>query len=328
MIVIQGRNVNDIYSEATVIMEKYGRRDDSRNGGVLAAPYPVMTVYERPTERVLFNSHRNANPFFHFFESLWMLAGRNDARWLDRFVKDFSSRFAEDNGIQWGAYGHRWRESFGYDQLDVVVEKLRVAPLDRRVVISMWDPHYDLDSEQYTESGLPARDVPCNTQIYPRIVDGALDITVMCRSNDVVWGAYGANAVHFSFLQEYLSARIGVPVGKMYQLSNNWHLYNNVADKFVSDPAGVAEYPSNYPLVEHPESFDAELNQFLHDPTACHGMKNTFFGDVAYPMWIAHDVFRQTAGRVGIESALYWSNSIRSEDWALAVRQWLQRKAK
>jgi thymidylate synthase len=57
-----------------------------------------------------------------------------------------------------------------------------------------------------------------------------LDLTVLCRSNDVVWGAYGANAVHFSVLQEYLAGRIGVDVGVMYQFSNNYHGYVDGAE--------------------------------------------------------------------------------------------------
>jgi hypothetical protein len=47
----------------------------SRAGDVLVAPHPVMSVTSIPTERVLFDPARDANPFFHLFESLWMLAG-------------------------------------------------------------------------------------------------------------------------------------------------------------------------------------------------------------------------------------------------------------
>ena len=46
-----------------------------------------------------------------------------------------------------------------------------------------------------------------------KIKNGRLQMTVHCRSNDIIWGTYGANAVHFSILQEYVAARIGVDLG-------------------------------------------------------------------------------------------------------------------
>src|SRR5271154_5758040 len=44
-----------------------------------------ITEYEKPDERVLFSQTRDANPFFHFFESLWILAGREDVEFLAQF---------------------------------------------------------------------------------------------------------------------------------------------------------------------------------------------------------------------------------------------------
>src|SRR5919109_5331256 len=124
MEVIQARNVNDAYFKGVHLLRRYGIREQSRAGEVLVMPCPVTTVYERPWERILWDEKRNANPFFHLAESLWMLAGRNDARWLDQFVSDFSSRFAEVSGLQHGAYGYRWRKHYSMDQLDSVVQML------------------------------------------------------------------------------------------------------------------------------------------------------------------------------------------------------------
>ena len=52
-----------------------GKRKDSRNGPVLEFPEPVLICYNRPVERVLFYPSRDANPFFHLMEGLWMLVG-------------------------------------------------------------------------------------------------------------------------------------------------------------------------------------------------------------------------------------------------------------
>lgn len=326
MLTIYAENVNDAYDKAIIQMERIGVRSDSRNGGVTVAPHPVMTVYEKPWERVLFNRYRDANPFFHFFECIWMMAGMRDGRWLDRFVGDFSSRYGEphlDNMI-WGAYGHRWRFQFGVDQLNTVVNRLRKDPNDRRVVIQMWDAHSDLynPNELDPETGQPhtePRDVPCNTAVYLRIVNGALDMTVTCRSNDIVWGAYGANAVHFSFLQEYLAGRIGVKIGKYYQLSNNWHVYDGVSEKFKRDPITV--YPRTVQIGNNWDHWDDDLGKFVHDPTNTSFM-NVWFLWVARPMWETHRLWKE--GRR--TEALRMVEQVQAHDWRMATTEWMKRR--
>lgn len=325
MHVIEATDVNHAYRLAWELMQRAGVRSPSRNGDVTVVGCPVTTVYEYPKQRVLLSENRDANPFFHLFESLWMLSGSKDATWLDRFVGDFSSRYAEKDGNQWGAYGHRWRQHFGFDQLDVVVRRLKKDNFDRRVVIQMWEAGMDLwDPEELDdETGLPfpePRDVPCNTQIYPRIVGGRLDITVTCRSNDVVWGAYGANAVHFSFMQEYLAGRIGVPVGRMYQISNNWHLYDAVAERF--EPVSPRLYPGTIPIGSDWDRWDEDLDTFMDRGLDSPVYSNPWFSIVAEPMWAAHSLWK-VGNRIGaqIEAA-----RIEAPDWRTATLQWMERR--
>src|SRR5690606_6235064 len=139
---------------------------------------------------------RDANPFLHFFESLWMLAGRNDVDYMTRLVRRFAA-YSDDGKTFNGAYGYRWRKWFGRDQLQQIIGALRSNPQDRRCVLGMWDAGHDL--------GLQSADLPCNTHIYFRIQDDRLNMTVCNRSNDAIWGAVGANVVHMSFLQEYMA---------------------------------------------------------------------------------------------------------------------------
>lgn len=320
MITIQNRNVNGNYAESIDKIREIGIAEPSRNGPVFVAPYPVVTVTDNPRERVLFDPSRNANPFFHFFECLWMMYGSNDATWLDTFVSDFSSRYAEEDGHMHGAYGYRWMEHFGRDQFSECVDQLRMDHKDRRVVLSMWDPVADL--------GSPARDVPCNTHIYPRIVQGKyaefLDITVCCRSNDIIWGATGANAVHFSFLQEVMAAQLGVRVGKMYQLSNNWHAYSNILEK-MGEPTAFDPYfvgtVDPYLIVEDPDVWFLDLDRFMggnHDAE----FTNSFFSAVAVPMWRSHSCYKSKDLRKLDETI----ETIQASDWRKAVRDWTGRR--
>lgn len=325
-----------------------GVRQDTRAGEVLVVPYPVMTCNEQPLNRVSFNSKRDANPFFHLMEALWMLAGRNDITWLDQFVGDFSQRFGDSVSIhehpsgllQHGAYGFRWRQHFDIegggggwppDQLNKIVEMLKANHQDRRVVLTMWDPVADL--------GANVKDVPCNTHIYPRVrhePDGdligvphynlVLDLTVCCRSNDAVWGAHGANAVHFSILQEYLAARISVGVGKLYQLSNNYHVYTSALNKVW--PMGLeGTVPHHKPaklvkLVHEPEHFDDDLKLFFQNNWEHMIYRNAFFALVAIPLRQSYALWRER--RYNDARGVIFR--MLTCDWSVAAGSWYGRR--
>lgn len=607
MHVITARNVNTALPKAINYLLESGVAEPSRNGPVLVSPTPVTTVYERPWERVLFSPLRNANPFFHFFESLWMLAGRNDLE----FPKLFNSKFgaySDDGKTIRGAYGHRWQRWFGYDQLAVIAKELRENPSSRRCVLAMWDggetsyptntdihgglgcepgdllastvdkpclggetvlqspegsatlqelaqmfnsgelirwPVLSFDTESkkqvltwcsnvwrsgkkkiyevafddgsvvratadhrffrkmwnnrvfceevkvcelvpgmrvwassllqsnrgylyyknqldqntsfsnwralhrdYYElvygpldDGLvvhhrdeqklinritnleampkplhdslhrmgannpmrklsPSRraekgvahseamldywrnkkekvnhvvvsvtfcgvedvydfEVPenhnamlsngvythnCNTHIYFRVRQDkhhgsttqisdppVLDMTVCCRSNDILWGAYGANAVHMSFLQEYMAAAIGVAMGKYYQISNNFHLYTEVLSKEKAMAMVPDCYLSNYyeqfsnlastPLVSYGlDDWQRELGLFMKHPGHC-DILEPFFRYVATPMW---EAWLERNNKNG--AGLRYAKMIEAADWRTACVRWLERR--
>lgn len=286
--------------------------ESSRAGEVRVWPTPVMTVTGHPERCVLLDRNRRANPFFHVYEALWMLCGRRDARMLDRFVSNFSSRFAEESGNQHGAYGHRWRYHWSMDQVRVACERLKRNYRDRRVVISMWDPDTDLARPEEYEP----RDVPCNTHIYPRITRGRLHLTVCCRSNDAIWGAHGANAVHFSFLLQYMAARIGVGIGLLYQLSNNYHMYTETARE--PDPAPPqAPWDRMLPTVDEPWRFMDSAEEVVADPLGARPL-DTWVRDVAQHMFLAHDAWREGDR----EKFFARTTEIKCPVWRMAAQQW------
>jgi hypothetical protein len=139
MLVNNARTVSEALHNGLHAIRVFGIAKPSRVGDVLVMPRPVMTEYQDPTNRVLFSPMRDANPFFHVMETLWMLAGRNDLPWLVRFNKRFAS-YSDDGGLtQPGAYGYRWRNYFGHDQLMDIILELKQNPDSRRVVLTMWD---------------------------------------------------------------------------------------------------------------------------------------------------------------------------------------------
>jgi thymidylate synthase len=333
MKVIHARNVNDAVVKGAKLLEEGGVSQASRVSATMEYPEPVCTVYERPLERVLFDGVRDANPYFHLMESLWMLAGRRDVAWLSRFNANMVS-YSDDGAVFNAAYGYRWRNQFrlkggGTDQLSAIVALLRADPDSRRAVLQIWDAEADL--------AVDSKDLACNTQAAFKVRDGKLNMLVSNRSNDIVWGCYGANAVHFSYLHEYMAARIGVETGVYRQMSDSYHAYVDTFDKIrgiearYDDPYARGEV-APWPLIAHAESFDTELYRWLDNPPEgltleAHARdvanwNNPFFPKVATPIHNAWFAYK----RRDRATAAAWLAQCAASDWARASREWLERR--
>ncbi len=240
--------VNEALPIAVAVVREQGYTETSRNGSARVMPGTFITDYLHPQYRVLFNEARDANPFFHLFEAMWMLAGRQDLKFVASFAANMKS-FSVDGETLQAAYGYRWREHFSIkskqshvstedfdfvdkDQLSYIIRKLVEKPGSRQIVLNIWDPATDLvDSEEN------AKDRACNLSVVftprPNLIQGrlfgyTLDMTVYNRSNDLVWGAYGANQVHFGFLHEVVASATCMRQGVYTQVGANSHLYTEV----------------------------------------------------------------------------------------------------
>ena len=340
MYVIEATNVNDALTKGIVHLLEKGDREDSRNGTVLVAPTPVVTVYNNPTQRVLFSPLRDANPFFHLMESLWMLAGDDSLA----FPMYFNSRFAEysdDGQVVHGAYGHRWRNAFGFDQLSILAAELSAKPNSRRAVLQMWSAYGDLQpllmlntgtGEAKTLGGLNSKDVPCNTHAYFDLRGGKLNMTVCNRSNDIIWGAYGANAVHFSVMQEYLASMLLVDVGVYRQISNNFHAYTDVYSleklgELAEESSRMNQYSEGvtpFPLVNGSiKNWEEDLKAFMRNPGTIGLYNDEFFNGVVFPMYKAYSERKNKNG-----NGQQWIEKVVAPDWQLACTQWISRREK
>jgi thymidylate synthase len=358
MKVIDVYNVDQALSTGLTALVAEGVTCGSRNGPVLRFKTPVTSVYHRPLDRVSFNVVRDANPFLHLMESLWMLAGRNDVEFAAYYAKQML-QYTDDEMTLNGAYGYRWREYFGYDQLEAAIEELKnTQGNSRRVVVQMWNA-VDKDNA-HPLSGIDAdlknqtsKDLPCNTAVLFDAQLGVLNATVTNRSNDMIWGAYGANAVQFSMLLEYMANRIGIPVGTYYQVSNNLHVYTEfeISQRFIgADPAGyfvkadpfTPETADVYgqrlvqamSLGAFSKQWDTELRHLIDDYRAVEpGLyEMPFFFSVAGPMAKAYNLYKtgdkQQALEYlsGVQYRQFINKGYKPNDWLAAGTHWLERR--
>ena len=306
---IYGKSVPEAYVDGLWKLRIEGKERDTRNGVAVTIPNPVHLIIGNPERRVLFCPVRDANPFFHCFEFLWMLAQRNDAEWLSQFVPRISN-YAEDNGKIWGAYGVRWGK-----QIESVIDVLKKDPTTRQAVLAMWNPELDLTTA-------PLRDRPCNTHIYLSIDDGNLTMRVMNRSNDFIWGMLGANAVHMTMLMEVIAHQVGVPMGRYEVISNNLHIYKDIPrfeQRFktivVIDPYRTHEVAA-FPILQGDETLEllrADAIAFCNDEFP--NFHTRFVREVAFPM-------REAWFNRSMETA----RGIQASDWRRACIEWLARR--
>lgn len=387
------RNVNEAFRSLTQTFYLAQRNNgqafecpvvlrSSRNGDVLMIEEPVTITYSHPRERVLFNQARDCNPFFHLYEALWMLAGRNDLAPLQYYVSDYG-QFSDDGETLNGAYGYRWRHSQvpdhqnwengdGVDQLDILINHLKAVPNSRRAVLTMWNVEDDLlkigstkkyqDFEDWNNqpSEPVSKDVCCNLNVMfalsqpylnidPECITSldsyakeryALDMTVTNRSNDMILGMLGANYVHFTMLQEYMAARLGVEVGKYHHITNNLHVYekNWEPEKWLNwnELAGCENGTTDYmrtwntiPLVKDPAVFEKELPQVVeqfarsnNNQSSSLSVTEPFFKEVAVPAFAAFQRHKER----DYQGAEFWLRRIVADDWRIACTQWIEKR--
>lgn len=308
-------NAPQAYVEGLWRFRQSGIEQKSRAGDVITLRDPVYLRILNPDERVLFDPIRDANPFFHLMEAIWMFSGSNNVNWIAQFNKGY--RKYADGDIVHGAYGHRWINHFGHvDQIVSIIDKLKRDPLDRRAVIGMWDPSVDLDDHN---------DLPCNTHIYFRVdSDDGLNMQVCNRSNDFIWGMLGANVVHMTMLQELISEGIGVPMGEYRVFSNNCHIYKGLDrfDKIYSTTVAQDYYRTNTSVDSIPLIHGAEVvGDFLFD---CHDF-------VFHPAPVFRTRWMQTVGdpvrNYWFERSYKTLNDIQAGDWRQACLEWVERRS-
>jgi hypothetical protein len=318
---ITALSVPQAYFETVFFLKIAGVDGESRNGPARALPAPFELTLVDPRKRVLFDVTRDANPFFHVMETVWLLSGSKDLKWIQQFNSGFKN-YSDDGATLPASYGYRWRKHFGHDQIKAVIDHLRADPTSRRAVLAMWDPAQDQSSDPLLGS-----DRPCNTHVYFRVVDGRLDMTVCNRSNDAIWGMLGANIVHMTYLQELVASAVGFRLGVYRVYTNNLHVYKELrnydeimltygADDRYRGDAGVDPYP----LLQLDETYE-ELVSDCEDMVV-NGrpyFKTDWMRAVAQPIFTAY---------LNKETRMREIEHIKAPDWKLACYEWAMRRMK
>lgn len=163
----------------------------------------------------------------------------NVPSWLpvDRaYLQNYLPQMLEDApvGVKY-TYGSRMRSHFGVDQIEQVVRKLAQELDAASAVINLWDV------EDHNRGGSP-----CLNHLWFRVIDHALSLTAIFRSNDM-FDAWCANAFALRALQQHVASRVSVETGNilgvapLITLSQSAHIYDHSyswADQVIQEHYG------------------------------------------------------------------------------------------
>jgi hypothetical protein len=225
--------------------------------------------------------------------------------------------------------------------------------MSRRVNIQMWDGDHDTG----LLAGKGSKDLPCNLSMVMVNTEGRLDLTVFNRSNDLIWGAWGANLVHFAFVQEFVAQLAGLEVGTYYQVSSNTHIYSefpitqrllepvengrkikfgvrpevvaglDTRPEFILSPKILADniLQVSHTIWEFTRNLDSFFNEFGITNEYTDLGANTispFLREVAEPMRRAWNLYKADK----LEEAVALLEDRPPYDWLVNSRQWLERR--
>lgn len=251
MRVFHGSTADVVWLEAAAAFEREDgvHRQESRAGTtkeILGATFEIT----EPRQRWTVSRQPALNPAFAIAEVIWIVAGRQDAAFLN-FWNPALPKYAGNVRKYHGAYGHRLKYAHKVDQLATAYETLRDNPDSRQVVLQIWNPPTDLP----VRGGQPAApDIPCNLCSILKLRQNKLEWTQILRSNDLILGV-PHNFVQFTSLQELLASWLGVEVGTYRHYSDCLHIYTDSATRSrQTHPLPKAEPNTDVFSLSKPES--------------------------------------------------------------------------
>lgn len=200
---------SEAYLDLLRLVNDRGEPTSPRGQGTRELLNFTVTV-ESAAEAHTLATQRRLNLDIHAVEHCHMVGGFSSLPQLDEAGKGRFARYANDGRLL-GAYGPRI-----YNQLPLVVRKLREDPDTRQAVITVWN-----GSEHQVQSG----DVPCTQSFQFLIRGGKLHLRVVMRSSDVYLGV-PYDWLNFSRFQLEVANILDLEPGSFTHTAGSMHLYD------------------------------------------------------------------------------------------------------
>jgi len=210
--------VDKMYVAVAKELKQNSNMIESRNGDTYEI-HPHFYGSSDFTQYMLTVKGRVINFPFALAELIWIMQG-SESTWITNYnsrMSNYVDEFVPGHFIFNAAYGHRLKYDYAIDQIENIIKHFQNSKNTRHAVMVMSHPLLDSATKQ-------TKDRACNISSMYLIRDNKLDLTQTARSHDFIWGL-PYNLIQFGYITQWISERIGVKVGKIYELSNSLHVY-------------------------------------------------------------------------------------------------------
>ena len=164
-------------------------------------------------------------------ELLWFLKGSTNISYLQENGVRIWNEWANEKGDLGPIYGHQWRNwnSDGIDQINEVIETLKINPDSRRMLVSAWNPSVlpnpDLsfaENISNQKAALP----PCHAFFQFYVSNDKLSCQLYQRSADVFLGV-PFNIASYALLTMMVAQVCNYKPGDFVHTFGDVHIYSN-----------------------------------------------------------------------------------------------------
>lgn len=202
-------NANDAFEYLYDAIREKGR--DTNIG--TKALYNVGFYILDPTDRDITCEWRKWSKKYAEREWAWYLSGNPSVAELKKHAPIWD-KMHNGNNIVNSNYGFQWLRN---DQLPKCIQQLKSNPETRQAWLTIFDGK---------EKSLYEFDTPCTLSVgFDITMPGKLNMTVLMRSNDIVYG-FCNDQYCFSKLQQMVADELGLQVGTYYHFAHDLHLYD------------------------------------------------------------------------------------------------------
>jgi len=177
--------------------------------------------------------NRRYYPHVAAAETAWQFMGTQDPTFIVGKAPKLWSKFVETEMVEHDrgngpisikkqvlktAYGYRWREAFGRDQIALACNELMNNPTNRQLFISAWDPSSDgLGGDQ-------PKNIPCPVGFTVSRFQDDLHMSVFIRSSDVFVGL-PYDVMCYALTADAIAATVGIRPASLHVTLAHPHLY-------------------------------------------------------------------------------------------------------
>ncbi len=221
-------NFNSIYLD--ILKETFSgvaEINKRTNSIIYISPKPLFFEIDLNNNYLPIAGNRTIWPYIAAAELAWQLQGTKNPAFITKYAPKIWSDFIENGQIK-TAYGYRWKNAFGRDQINLALKALKKDPTNRQIYISNWDPMFD----GLGEPNQP-KNIPCPIGFSLNIIDQQLNMSVFIRSSDIFVGL-PYDILTYSLTLDLFATSLGIEKGNISFTLAHAHLYE-CHMKFVAD---------------------------------------------------------------------------------------------